>query len=190
METHLNRPASTATPIFQAGTTVIYPMLGKCTVIGCEEKSIGGKTLAFYKLEVQRSSFSRSSRQDPAVWIPVNAAKEQGLRAPLQAENVPEIFAIFASREYFFEIQRPWNQLQPELERTIRLEGAIGLAKVSSYLFVLKKKQIVPSPEVNRFSEAVDRLLYRELSEATGEPIRALEEKTKKLMRPKLTLDH
>jgi RNA polymerase-interacting CarD/CdnL/TRCF family regulator len=174
---------------FKTGETVIYPMLGKCTILGREEKSIGGKTLAFYKLEVQKSSFSRSQRQEPAVWIPINAAQDQGLRTPLLAENAPELFKIFASREYFFDLHRPWNLIQADLENATRREGAIGLAKAASALFVLKKKQIVPTPEVNRLSETIDRLLYRELSEATGESIRSLEERIAKMMRPKLTPD-
>jgi RNA polymerase-interacting CarD/CdnL/TRCF family regulator len=174
---------------FGTGETVIYPMLGKCMVMGLEEKSIGGETLSFYKLEVQKSSFSRSARQEPAVWIPVAAAREQGLRPPLRTEEAPELFKIFASREYYFDLNRNWNLIQADCENAIRREGALGLAKVASGLYVLKKRQIVPSAEVSRFSEMIDRLLYRELSEATGESIRALEEQVKKLMRPKLTPD-
>jgi RNA polymerase-interacting CarD/CdnL/TRCF family regulator len=181
--------ASAAPARFEVGQTVIYPMMGKCAVIGLEEKAVGGETLSLYKLEVQKSSFSRSTRQSPEVWVPVGAAIAKGLRLPLQADGVDAIFKIFSSREFYFELTRPWNQLQPELEGAIRREGAVGLAKVASFLFVLKKRQIVPTPEVNRLSETVDRLLYRELSEASGEAIRSLEEKTKKMMRPKLTSD-
>ena len=150
---------------FTVGQIVIYPMLGKCTVVGIEKKDIAGQTLSLDKLEVQKSSFSRSTRQDPAVWVPVGAASDKGLRSPLQNNEVATIFQVLSSREYYFDLNRPWSQVQPELEAAIRREGAIGLAKSISYLFVLKKKQIVPTPEINRFSETVERLFFRELSE-------------------------
>lgn len=174
---------------FDPGTAVIYPMHGKCVVVGIENRQVGAETISFYKLEVQRSSFSRSTRQEPAIWVPVNSARERGLRLPIDAEQIQAINTIFASREYYFEAQLGWSAVLPKLEATIRSEGAIGLAKVASYLFVLKKKQIVPTPEVARFSENVNKMLFRELSEATGEPIRALEEKANKLMRPKTLPD-
>ncbi len=175
----------TRTP-FQPGAPVIYAMHGKCAVVGVETRQAGGETVEFYKLEVQKSALSRSTRQEPAIWVPVANARERGLRAPMQTDDVDAVFKVINSREYYFNANDPWAAVQPKLESTIRTEGGIGLAKVLSYLCVLKKKQIVPSQEVTRLYETVSKLLLRELSEITGETNRVLEDRIAKGMRQKL----
>jgi RNA polymerase-interacting CarD/CdnL/TRCF family regulator len=175
---------------FETGTTVIYPMHGKCTIVATENRQIDGKTVPFYRIEIQKSSFSRSSRQEPTIWVPVASARDRGLRLPLNAEQAQAVQQIFSSREYFFDAHATWATVLPQLEQTIRAEGGIGLAKVASYLFVLKKRQVVPTQEVAKFSESVNRMLFRELSEVTGETIRELEVKATKSMRPKLLPDN
>jgi RNA polymerase-interacting CarD/CdnL/TRCF family regulator len=175
---------------FAVGTTVIYPMHGKCTIVATENRQIGGQSVPFYRIEIQKSSFSRSARQEPTIWVPVASAKERGLRLPISTELAQAIYQIFANREYYFDPHQSWAAVLPQLEQTIRTEGGIGLAKVASYLFVVKKKQIVPTQEVAKFSESVNRMLFRELSEATGETIREIEVKTTKAMRSKLLPDN
>lgn len=175
---------------FAPGATVIYPMHGKCVLLSIENRQIDGEQVPFYKLEIQRSSFSRTTRQDPAIWVPVRAAKERGLRLPIDLQQAEAVMQILSSREYYFDINEPWTSVLPKLEQCLRTEGAIGLAKVFSYLFVLKKRQVVPSTEVNRTAETVNKLLFRELSEALNEPIRSLEEKINKRIRQKLTPDN
>jgi RNA polymerase-interacting CarD/CdnL/TRCF family regulator len=154
------------------GTTVIYPMHGKCTIVATENRQIDGKSVPFYRIEIQKSSFSRSTRQEPTIWLPVASARERGLRLPINSEQVKAMQQIFANREYYFDAHLPWATVLPQLENTIRAEGGIGLAKVASFLYVLKKRQVVPTQEVAKFSEGVNRMLFRELSEATGETIR------------------
>lgn len=175
---------------FQPGTPVIYALHGKCQLIGIESREMNGQSIRFYKLEIQKSALSRSTRREPAIWIPVHAAKERGLRAPLSTDQAEAVFKVLSSREYFFETNVPWNTIQPKLEMTIRTEGAIGLAKVASYLFVLKRKQVVPQQEAAKMQETVNKLLLRELSEATGENIRNLEDRIAKSFKQKLLPDH
>jgi RNA polymerase-interacting CarD/CdnL/TRCF family regulator len=101
-----------------------------------------------------------------------------------------KVYAIINSREYYFPLDDAWSASQPKLEATIREEGAVGLAKAISFLHVLKRKQIVVSSEVNRLYETVGKLLLRELSEATGEPARAIEDKIARSLRQKLIPNH
>ncbi len=175
---------------FKIGDSVIYGMHGKCSLTGIETRTVSGESIVFYKLEVQKPALSRSTRQEPAIWVPVNAAQDRGLRTPITKDQAEEIFKLMASREYYFNASEAWQTVQPKLESIIRAEGAIGMTKALGYLHVLKRRQIVPTPEVARMSENVNKLLMRELSEATGESIRALEEKASKLMRQKLLADH
>src|SRR5579885_1522633 len=179
------------TPIheFAPQSTVVYGLHGKCLITAIESRTIGSQTIKFYKLEVQKSALSRSQRQEPAIWVPVSSAREQGLRAPMTAEEAEAVLRTLASREYFFQINESWSSILPKLESTIRIEGGIGMAKVLSYLFVLKRKQVVPTPEVARFYENVSRLLLRELSEILGKPIRALEDQIARGFRQKLLPD-
>jgi len=175
---------------FPSGSTVIYGLQGKCTVKSIENRMIDGKQVSFYKLEVQKSAFCRSTRQEPAIWVPLNQAKENGLRAPIQATETDGIFKILDNREYYFQVNEPWANIQPKLEATIRNEGCAGLAKVASYLYVLKRKQIIPSPAVARMIETVNKLLLRELSDCLGQPIRNLEARMSKSLRHKLLPDN
>lgn len=178
--THLSSPTLSEHEVFKEfkpGTSVIYGIHGKCQLVAIESRNINGTTIQFYKLELQKSSLSRSNRKDPAIWIPIHSAKEQGLRAPINSNQVESIFKILLSREFYFELTIPWSIIHERLESVIRKEGAVGLAKVASYLFVLKRKQITSTQDIAKFQETVNRLLLRELSEVTGESIRTLEDK-------------
>jgi RNA polymerase-interacting CarD/CdnL/TRCF family regulator len=184
-----SNPQIDANGEFAAGTTIIYAMHGKCSVLGIETRQIGAEQIRFYKLEVQKSALSRSTRQEPAIWVPVAKAKDRGVRLPMSREEIDAALKILASREYYFQLNEPWSAIQPKLEAAIRIEGGIGLAKVMSYLHVLKRKQIVPSSEVVRLYESVSKLLLRELSEALREPIRTIEDRIAKSMKQKLLPD-
>lgn len=171
---------------FQPGTPVIYAMHGKCAVISVETRQTGGESIEYYKLEIQKSPLSRSTRQEPAIWVPVSSARERGMRSPLSAQDTESVFKVINSREYYFPLNESWSAIQPKLESTIRSEGAPGLAKALSFLHALKRKQIVASPEVSRMYEMVSKLLIRELAEATGETPRNIEDKIARGMRQKL----
>jgi len=182
-------PSTGNGPSFDPGATVVYGMHGKCVVRAVENRQLAGEQIAFYKLEPQKSSLSRSTRQEPAIWVPLATAQERGLRVPLDAAAAQAVMKIFSSREYYFRADEPWSVVQPKLDQAIRLEGALGLAKVASYLHVLKKRQIVPSTEVSRLAETVNKLLLRELSEALSQPIRVVEDRVSKDLRHKTLLD-
>ena len=81
------------------GTTVVYGMHGKCVVRAVESRQHAGEAIAFYKLEPQKSALSRSTRQEPAIWVPLATAQERGLRAPVDADSAQEVLKILASRE-------------------------------------------------------------------------------------------
>jgi len=171
---------------FETGTTVIYGAHGKCTVVGCETKTIGSDQVSFYKLELQKSPLSRSQKKDPAIWVPIKTAKERGLRTPVSADDIQHVKAILTSREYFFSIHENWNDILPKLENVIRIEGCIGLAKVVSYLFVLNRKTPVANTEATKFQESVNKLFYRELADAMNQHPKEVEQQMLKPMRQKL----
>jgi RNA polymerase-interacting CarD/CdnL/TRCF family regulator len=177
-------------PEIEIGTAVIYGLHGRCTVTGVETRSLGGDTQRFYKLEKQKSPLSRSTRQEPAIWLPVSSAGQRGLRPPMTQADIDAAFLIFANREYYYSLKDQWNSVQEKMETAIRTEGSIGMAKALSFLFVLKKRQVVPHTEVAKLSEAIQKNFNREVSEITGETAKQIEDKMNKAMKQKLLADN
>ncbi len=175
---------------FKPGSTVVYALHGKCTVLAVETRTIDGEAIRFYKLEVLKSALSRSTRQEPAIWLPVTSAKDRGLRNPIQREQAEAALSILTSREYFFQPSESWSTVHPKIEALIRSEGGTGLAKAYSFLYVVRNRHIVPPAEVVRLHETVARLLFRELSDALGDSPKVIEERIAKGLRQKLAPDN
>jgi hypothetical protein len=108
----------------------------------------------------------------------------------MNREQAEMAMKLLLSREYFFKTTEPWSLVQSKLESAIRLEGGIGLAKVASYLYVLKRKQIVATQEVIKLQDTVNRHLFKELSEAFSESSKLIEEKVIRGFRSKMTPDN
>jgi len=176
---------------FEIGSTVIYSTHGKCVIRGIELRSINGETVPFYKLEVQKPTLSRSVRPEPSIWLPVNSSQAKNLRIPMDQQAAEQVVAVLGDREYYFNTQEAWNEVFPLLEACIRDEGAIGLAKVYSYLHVLERKHhhLLPT-EISRFQDTVKKMLIRELAEALSQQMKPTEEQVTKLLRKKMLPDH
>jgi RNA polymerase-interacting CarD/CdnL/TRCF family regulator len=175
---------------FIPGSCVVYGLHGKCTVVGIEERTVGTSAIRFYKLEPQKSPLARTTRKSPAIWLPVNSAKENGLRAPMTKEEANEAMNLLRTKNHSFQLGEPWYLAHPKLEVSIKSEGGLGLAKVFNFLSALRKKQIVPTPEVTKFAESVTRSLFRELSETLDIPQRELEEQAAKFSRQRSNFDN
>jgi len=171
------------------GSSVVYAMHGKCTVTAIETRELAGSCQRFYKLEIQKSSLSRSARMEPAIWVPVATARARGIRAPMTPADVERAFEILASREYHLPLNESWNISQGKIEALVRNEGSIGIVKALGFLFVLKKKQVVPLPEVNRLNEALQRQFAKEVAELTGETIKVIEERIARTIKSKISVD-
>jgi RNA polymerase-interacting CarD/CdnL/TRCF family regulator len=175
---------------FTPGTDVIYGFHGRCRVQAIETKPINGEEVQFYKLEIQKSQHSRSSQREPNILLPVQTASKRGLRNPLSNLEAEKIWEILENREYYFSLTENWRDILPTLEKTIVDEGALGLAKVSSYLYALTHQRSGPPRLASQFEEKVDHLLVREISDATDETIVSIEARKAKVMRGKLKTDN
>src|SRR5688500_6529635 len=123
-------------PEFTSGSSVIYALHGKCTVLAVEDRQTRGQAIPFSELEHQKPGLTRATRPDPAIWLPVASARKRGLRAPMSRESAEAAMAVLASREYYFPLSEAWPSVHAKMEATIRTEGGTGLAKVASYLYV------------------------------------------------------
>lgn len=173
----------------QIGTHVIYGLHGKCNVIGIEERIVSGSAVRFYRLEPIRNNPVKTQKVEPAIWIPVQSAKGRGLRAPINQDQSTEIFAILNNKDHYFNTADNWSVAYPKLETAVRTEGAMGLAKVLSYLHMLKKKHVVLPTEIARFYETITKLLFRELGDSLTCSMREIEERVNKALKNKQTLD-
>ena len=175
---------------FEVGTEYVYGLNGRCILASIEPRIIEGKTSTFYKLHKIKNTFSRSTKTDLAIWIPASRAVEMGLRKPLATSALDSILTILTSKEFYFNPNDHWGTLQIGMEAGVRKEGPIGLAKAYSFLYVLTKRQVVPTPEVSKLNETVSRLFVRELADALQITTKEAEEKAHKMMRPKLLADN
>lgn len=177
-------------PTFKPGASVIYGIHGRCQIAAIETKKIGGEEIKFYKLEIQRPAASRSKKRVPAIWLPVANAESQGLRKPLDADDCEDIFSILENREYYFSPKENFKKIQPQLEKTVNSEGAIGMAKVISYLHVIMQKYVIAPDELQKAYDPVFHVLVREIAEATQNSIRSIEDRIEKGLRHKLLPDN
>jgi RNA polymerase-interacting CarD/CdnL/TRCF family regulator len=177
-------------PIFPEGAIVSYGIQGLCVIQKQETRTIGGTSTLFYKLEKLKSPLSRSQKQEPSIWVPVKDAEKMGLRAVVTREELEASYELLKSTEVFFNLEAKWSDVQPLLERTVRVEGFSGVMKVFAYLFMLEKRQIKLTPETARFAETISRILYREAVQASGDSLKNLESKIIKNLRSKIAANH
>ena len=185
--THLSPHPSHSPAEFSTGADVVYALHGHYRISSIEVREFDHKSVKFYKLETQKRKHPRASANDHAIWIPVSSAKERGLRYPMTTKDVEEVFRILETKESLFELDESWLSIHERLETCIYAEGAIGLAKVYSYLCFLKRKQIVPPTVIARFLETVEKALLREISITLEQPLRIIEERIQKTLRQKST---
>lgn len=190
LDSHPLRTDGSQNSGFAIGSDVIYGFHGKCTIVAIENRQISDQQIPFYRLKQKKNLLSRSKKKEPEIWIPVDTATSLGMREPLSAQTMPQVLEILSSPEYYFEIGDEWGRMQRRLEDTLKKDGIVGLAKVVSYLFVLRNRLVVPPARLLQFNELVIKQLVREISEISQETLRATEEKIEKLMKPKLRPDN
>ena len=194
---HNNKPQRSESSIepnsqheIKVGDIFRYGLFGRCRLLGTETKVLSGNTVAFYKLEPVKSSFSRSTRQEPSILLPVKTAIEHGLRGNMTTEQAEQIFLVLASRDYYFDINEPWHTVFSKLDYCARKEGAIGLAKALSYLHILRSRQIVTQKELSRIYDLLKKQLLNETSETLKMAPAEIEIKIDKALRSKLLSNH
>ena len=187
METQLQKEAPQTE--FSLDSAVIYTLHGKCKITQIDTRTHEGNSIQFYKLEVQKSPLARTNRSDPAIWVPVSNSRNLGLRAPITRPEAEEVLKVISSKDSFYSLSEPWHLIHTKLEAAIRAEGCIGLGKVFSYLYVLKRKLGTLPKDPTKFYELVHKLLFRELSEALEEAPKAIEDKLARSLKNKPVLD-
>jgi RNA polymerase-interacting CarD/CdnL/TRCF family regulator len=173
--------------MFKVGDKVSFGLHGKCIITAIENKEFSGNSMEFYQIKsIKNPLFPNAYQTDKAahIYVPVQSAKEKGLRELLDAPKIPELFLIIKGKhETYFSLDANWIQTQKHIEESIRREGATGLAKALNHLYILKSKANNNSKEQEKLFDRVKKILIREIAETTEQLGATIEKEIDKTLR-------
>lgn len=178
--------------MYKVGDEVSYGLHGKCVITGIETKELSTGSIAFYQIRSIKNPITAKNpnRKDPFILVPVDSAPSKGLRPPMSKDEAETALKLLADRDYHYEMNDTWVSKQKTLEEAMRVDGSAGLAKVVGHLYVMIKRDAVPSTSVLKFYENVYRIFLRELSESLGVAPKDLESIINRALRTKLSYDN
>jgi RNA polymerase-interacting CarD/CdnL/TRCF family regulator len=186
-----DNPATSGKDIsLQAGSIVMYGLLGRCVIFATVERIVEGKCVSFFQLEPRKLGITRQDRKMSHIYVPVADAVRRGLRPLMPVESAKKCIQLLHSKEYYFDLDRPWAAQQAEFEQMICQGLPEELAKIVSYLHVARLRKMNLDQHFDRFQETLTRNLFRELAEVLGVSIKSLEEAAQKPFRAKLAAAH
>ena len=146
--------ARTDKQLFKVGDKAVYPAQGVAEVISIEEKDIAGNRLKFYVLRILDTNRK--------IMVPVNNAKNVGLRRPISEEEIEEIFAILKERTIAFDNQT-WNRRYRGFMDKIKTGSVFDVAEVMRDLYRLKAEKSLSFGE-RRMLETARALIVKEIA--------------------------
>jgi CarD family transcriptional regulator len=146
--------ARTDKQLFKVGDKAVYPAQGVAEVISIEEKDIAGNRLKFYVLRILDTNRK--------IMVPVNNAKNVGLRRPISEEEIEEIFAILRERTIAFDNQT-WNRRYRGFMDKIKTGSVFDVAEVMRDLYRLKAEKSLSFGE-RRMLETARALIVKEIA--------------------------
>jgi CarD family transcriptional regulator len=155
---------------FKVGDKAVYPAQGVAEVVSIEEKDIAGNRQKFYVLRILDT--------DRKIMVPINNAKNVGLRPPISEEEIREIFEILRERTIAFDNQT-WNRRYRGFMDKIKTGSVFDVAEVMRDLYRLKAEKSLSYGE-KRMLETARALIVKEIAVArrkTEDKIRAEIEK-------------
>lgn len=144
---------------FKVGDKAVYPNQGVAEVIQIEEKDIAGVRQRFYVLRVLDT--------DRKVMVPVSNAAAVGLRQPIGADEVDEVFEVLRERTIAFDNQT-WNRRSRLLKEKLKTGSIYDIAEVLRDLCRLKNDKQLSFGE-RHLLETARGLVVKELAVARGQ---------------------
>ncbi len=179
--------------MFKVGDEVAYGLHGKCVITAITTKDLSAGPVSFYQIRAIKNPIAAKviNPNEPAILVPVDSAKSNGLRALMTKEDAETALKLLAEPDYHFELTETWVSKQKKLEEAIRREGFIGLAKVIGHLHVCMSRDAVPPSTVTKFFDSVFRIFSRELAETMGFPaMKDVEPMINRALKAKLAQDN
>lgn len=139
---------------FKVGDKAVYPARGVAEVVSIEEKDFGGSKKQFYVLRILDT--------DHKIMVPVDNAKNVGLRPPISEKDILEIFSILKEKTIAFDNQT-WNRRYRGFMDKIKTGYVFDVAEVMRDLYRLKTVKSLSFGE-RRMLETARTLIVKEIA--------------------------
>ncbi len=145
---------------FKVGDKAVYPAQGVTEVISIEDREFGGNTQSFYVLRVMDT--------DRQIMVPVNNAKNVGLRPPIIEKDILKIEAILKETPKPAKKQ-PWSRRYRGFMEKIQTGDVFDVAEVMRDLYRIKSEKELSHSERRILEQARD-LIVKEIAVARAKP--------------------
>jgi CarD family transcriptional regulator len=145
-------------PLFKVGDKAVYPAQGVAEVISIEEKEIAGNRQKFYVLRILDTNRK--------IMVPIQNARNVGLRPPISEKEVREIFAILREENVGFDNQT-WNRRYRGFMDKIKTGSVYDVAEVMRDLYRLRAEKALSYGE-RRMLETARALIVKEIAISRG----------------------
>lgn len=148
---------ASGTPVFSAGTRVVYPNQGVCRVVGQVEMTIGGQSATFLKLAREND--------DGTVMIPLDKLAGVGVRRLASADEIAELFGQLSAPDLGPDLN--WKTRHRSHGERMSEGGVFAMAGVVKELAALADLRPLPVKERELYDNA-RHLLVSEIAASLG----------------------
>ena len=149
---------------FKVNQQIVYPSQGVGKITEIFEKEFNGETVAYYKIYLEVS--------DMIVMVPVNNAKDLGIRAIVEASEAKKALNMLS--EDFEPITSDWK-LRYQMNLELLKKGSIAdIAQIVRCLYNRSKVKELPIQE-RKLYDSAKKLLEDEISFALGKSAKDIE---------------
>ena len=149
---------------FKVNQQIVYPSQGVGKITEIFEKEFNGETVAYYKIYLEVS--------DMIVMVPVNNAKDLGIRAIVEASEAKKALNMLS--EDFEPITSDWK-LRYQMNLELLKKGSIAdSAQIVRCLYNRSKVKELPIQE-RKLYDSAKKLLEDEISFALGKSAKDIE---------------
>jgi len=140
--------------MFEVGEVAVYPGHGVGKIESIEEKEFSGMKQSFYIIRIMDT--------DMTIMIPVDGAKNAGLRCVIDSREVTKVLAILKEKNSIHD-NAPWNRRYKEYMERIKSGSIFEVAMVLKELYSLRVWKELSFGEKKMF-EIARNLIKKELS--------------------------
>jgi CarD family transcriptional regulator len=144
--------------MFEVGEVAVYPGHGVGRIESIEEKEFSGTKQSFYIIRILDT--------DMTIMIPLDGAKNAGLRMVIEACDVCRVYDILKDKNIVHD-NSPWNRRYKEYMERIKSGSIYEVATVLKELYNLRYWKELSFGEKKMF-EMARNLITKELSMSLG----------------------
>jgi len=144
--------------MFDVGEVAVYPGHGVGRIESIEEKEFSGTKQSFYIIRILDT--------DMTIMIPIDGAKNAGLRTVIDVSEVCRVYDILRDKNIVHD-KSPWNRRYKEYMERIKSGSIYEVATVLKELYNLRYWKELSFGEKKMF-EMARNLITKELSMSLG----------------------